>query len=129
MRSANRINTQFARNLLAGSVGTAAHFLVLFGLVKVVNVKPLIATSAGFVVGALINYCLNYRYTFASQKTHREAMWRFLVVAVAGAGINAVVFSIAKTQFHYLVAQVFATAFVVISTYAANRLWTFDSCR
>jgi putative flippase GtrA len=111
----------------AGAVGTAAHYLVLVGLVQGSKIDPVLASSAGFLTGAVINYILNYHFTFRSTKSHRVAMPRFFAVAAIGMVLNSVIMA-ALTRalgWHYLVAQVISTGLVLLWNFAGNRLWTF----
>lgn len=47
-----------------GGFATLIHYAVLVILVRSVGVDALVASIAGFVVSAGINYLLNRRYTF-----------------------------------------------------------------
>ena len=87
----------------------------------------LLASTLGALVGAGINYVLNYVYTFGSRRPHSRAMPRFLLVASAGILLNGVIVGalIATTSVHYLVVQGIATGVVLIAGFWANRLWTF----
>jgi len=112
---------------LVGAVGTAAHYAVLLILVELVEVNPVIATTYGFIVGAITNYILNYYLTFKSKKAHVEALTKFLLVATVGAAINSLIMYIGTETlaFHYLLAQVTATALVLLWSYLVNKHWTF----
>ena len=118
---------QFLRYAAAGALGTGLHYAVLIGLVQFVRVDAVLASTVGAVVGAVVNYALNYRYTFGSDRAHRQALPRFALVAVAGIAVNALVMAgvLAFAGPHYLVAQVIATATVLAAGYLANRAWTF----
>jgi putative flippase GtrA len=118
---------QFLRYAGAGAVGTACHYLVLIVLVQFVRIDAVVASTAGAVVGALVNYALNHRYTFASDRAHHRALPRFVLVAAAGIALNALVMGavLALAGPHYLVAQVVATGAVLVAGYLANRAWTF----
>ena len=118
---------QFVRYAGAGVIGTAAHYAVLVALVQGAGSGVVIASTAGAVTGAAINYLLNHRFTFASTESHRRALPRFAVVAVAGIAVNALVLAGMLTLVgpHYLVAQVAATLAVLVAGYLANRTWTF----
>lgn len=118
---------QFVSFTGVGIVGTLAHYGTLISLVKLFSVRPLTASSLGFVTGAAVNYLLNYRYTFASDRPHREAVWRFLSVAAAGLLLNStvVLFATEWLQQHYLIAQIMATGTVLVWNFTGNRLWTF----
>ena len=47
-----------------------------------VGMGAVAASTLGAIAGALVNYSLNHRFTFASDKAHRQALPRFAVVAV-----------------------------------------------
>ncbi len=124
----NKDNTkQFVLFAAIGAVGTGGHFLTLILLVEAAGVSAVWATTAGFIVGALINYFLNYHFTFKSDKAHREALLKFFIVAVVGAGMNMLIMYIGVdilVQF-YLLVQIVASSVVLIWTFSANKLWTF----
>lgn len=121
------MSRQFSRFAACGAVGTLAHYLLLVLLVQGWGSPPVAASSAGFVLGAVINYTLNYRYTFRSSKPHRVTMWKFFVAALIGALINAALMSILihHVNLHYLVSQIIATGIVLVWNFMANRIWTF----
>ena len=110
-----------------GAIGTTGHYVTLILLVQVIHTNPVIATTIGFVVGALINYVSNYRITFNSRKRHREALTKFLLVASLGAAINATIMTVGINMFdlHYLVIQVTATCIVLALNFTVNKYWTF----
>jgi putative flippase GtrA len=111
-----------------GALGTLAHYSVLIFLVQILYVNVLVATSIGAFVGALVNYVLNYKWTFNSNKRHSEAMVKFFVVASVGFVMNGL-FMTLFTQalvFHYLIAQIVTTGIVLFWNFLANHYWTFD---
>lgn len=112
-----------------GVVGTAGHYLTLILLVELSGLNPTIATTAGFVVGAFINYILNYHITFRSNKRHAEALSKFLLIALIGALLNYSImyFGITYTPFHYMIVQITATGCVLLWNFALNKLWTFNT--
>jgi putative flippase GtrA len=122
-----RLLQQFLSFALIGLLGTAAHFLVLYVLVSQLDFGPLPASSVGAVTGALVNYGLNYRLTFRSQKKHREALPRFMVVASGGWLLNGLLMAIllSRLDIHYLLVQIIVTSLVLVWNFLANRFWTF----
>jgi putative flippase GtrA len=121
------LGTRFVRFALVGAVGTTAHYVTLITLVELAGTRGVMATTAGFVVGLVVNYVLNRRYTFASRRPHRSAFWRFALVAVCGMAMNGVIFAFAteSLQVHYLLSQVLATIIVLGWNFIANTFWTF----
>lgn len=123
------LSAQFVRYAGAGAVGTLCHYLVLVLLAEVFRVTPPAASVAGALMGAGVNYLLNYHFTFASKLAHRITLPRFLAVAVISAALNGVGMWFATTRLgvHYLLAQLGCTTAVLLIGYALNAVWTFRS--
>ena len=112
---------------LVGLVGTAAHYLTLVLLVEAAGLDPVVATSAGFIVGALVNYILNHRYAFRSSKAHLDAGPKFFLIAAITGVLNALLVhaGVDLVGANYLLVQVGATVVVFLANFALNSLWTF----
>ena len=110
-----------------GAGGTLVQYATLFILVRLHIANAIAASAIGFILGAIVNYYLNYRYIFTSSKRHRDAMTKFLVVALAGLAINVAVLSFIMSNFHlhYFVSQVISTGFVLFFNFTGNYIWTF----
>lgn len=121
------VYTQFLRFAAVGAIGTGFHYMALFLLVEYFHTGAVLASSAGFVLGAVINYFLNYRFTFASEKLHGETLPKFFLVAILGLPLNSGVmaFYTVVIPVHYLLAQLIATGIVLVWNFTANRIWTF----
>lgn len=110
-----------------GMIGTAGHYLCLISLVELAGFTPTLATTLGFITGAVINYALNYRFTFNSQKRHLETLTKFMVIALIGALFNILIMflGVSLTHLHYLIIQIVATVIVLIWNFSMNKIWTF----
>lgn len=126
-----RVIRQFLTFTGVGAVGTAGHYLTLILLVELLSLDPVVSTTMGFVVGALINYILNYKYTFVSNKSHRETLIKFFIVAIIGAVVNSTIMFIGTKLLiiNYLLAQVIATGIVLLQNFVLNKVWTFAEAR
>jgi putative flippase GtrA len=111
----------------AGAVGTAVQYAILIGLVEGFGSNAVVASTLGAVAGALVNYALNYHYTFKSRRPHSISLAKYTVVSAGGIALNAVVLAAATSLFgmHYVGAQVLATIVVFLAAFAVNRVWTF----
>lgn len=118
---------RFIRYASAGAIGTSVHYVTLIALVQGALARPVAASTAGALAGAVVNYLLNHRFTFRSDRAHAHAAPRFAVVTGAGVVLNAVVLALVLSLLgtHYVVAQVVATGVVLVCGYLANRAWTF----
>jgi putative flippase GtrA len=131
-RRKSDIKSQFLRFAGVGVIGTGAHYLALVSLVQFAGVNPIVSSMVGFALGGLVNYFLNYHFTFQSNQPHQSAMAKFFTVALLGLALNSLIVTlgIKKLAIHYLWAQLIATGVVLIWNFGSNRLWTFsaDDC-
>lgn len=118
---------EFLKFAMVGGIGTLAHYTVLILLVETNLAGVLIASTLGFVLGAIVNYLLNYKYTFRSAKKHTDVFWKFMFIATCGAALNYALLFMGVSLLHiqYLIVQLFATASVLIWNYTGNKLWSF----
>lgn len=121
------LHRQFLQFAGVGVIGTLVHYTILITLIHKLAVGSTEASSVGFIAGALTNYLLNYRYTFASNKCHQETITKFFMVALIGLFLNGFLmsFCVHMLQLHYLLSQVIATCLVLLWNFTANRQWTF----
>lgn len=104
-----------------------AHYALLVLLVEAIAANEVAASTAGATLGALVNYALNRRYTFDSEKRHREALTKFLIVAALGLTLNAffMFVLVELLSVHYLLAQVVSTTLILVWNFIGNKFWTF----
>ena len=118
--------TRFLRFTIVGGIATAMQYALLVLLVRGFRMAPTPASSIGFVVSAVANYLLNYRYTFQSHRPHGPAAMKFALLAGAGLLINAAIMHLmVGTGLQYLLAQACATAVVLFWNFIGNSVWTF----
>jgi putative flippase GtrA len=119
--------SQFLRFCVVGAIATGLQYAVLIVGVEKLHAAAPVASAVGFAISACVNYALNYRFTFASEKPHQLAASRFAVVAATGLIINTVLMLILNDAMHlrYLWAQVIATVIVLLWNFFANALWSF----
>jgi putative flippase GtrA len=124
---------QFTSFFGVGLVAAVVHYGALIGLVELGHSHPVPATLAGYVGGGLVSYGLNRRYTYRSGRSHREATWRFALVAFGGFLLTWALMSLfgwlAGARFAvwyvYLGAQLVTTGIVLFWSFLAHKLWTF----
>jgi putative flippase GtrA len=118
---------QLAAYASVGAVATLAHYAVLIVLVEGAEWRAVPATLCGYVVGGVVAYILNRRHVFASDRPHREAGWRFALVAFVGFCVTYVLMSLFVDRWGapYLPAQLVTTVAAMFATFALNRRWTF----
>lgn len=118
---------QFRNFVIVGCTATTVHYCLLISLVEGYRLDPVPATLTGFVAGGFVSYILNRRLTYASDRPHGEATWRFAVVAAVGFGLTwmFVAFFVRVLGLPYLAGQVLTTGIVLFWNFGAHKLWTF----
>lgn len=114
---------------LVGLVATGIQYLVLYLLVIATHMAPTLASAIGYAFSASCAYMANHRLVFKSDRSHVQALPRFIVVVLTGLTINtlSMAFFLQYLSVHYLVAQGLATMVVFTWNFLANRFWTFAS--
>ena len=110
-----------------GAVATLVQYCILVFSVEILGLKPFLGSSIGFAISAVLNYWLNYHFTFRSQNSHVGAATRFALVALAGLILNALAMVLLARvpRLPYVAAQVIATVVVLAWNFLGNSLWTF----
>ena len=118
---------QFVKFGIVGVSNTALTFIVYTLLLKAFGVFYLAASAVGFIVGATNGFLLNRRWTFREHVGDSLTPVRWAVVQGCGLGIDeGLLFLLVDTgHLDKLLAQALATIVVTVTTFFANRAWTF----
>lgn len=118
---------QFARFVGVGLTAAFAHFSTLAILVEMDAVGPVLGSAVGFVVGGIVSYILNRRFTFDATRSHAGAVPRFIVVAGVAFVLNETLMwlFVDKVGLFYLLAQFLTTGITMIWTFTGYRVWAF----
>jgi putative flippase GtrA len=122
------MKAQLSRFVLVGAIATATTYAVLILGVEVFGLSAVLASALGYLLGIMVNYGLNYRFTFAASSRHVIVFPKFLAVMLVGMMLNAVIMLLCVNalELYYLAAQLVAIGVVLTWSYTANRLWTFS---
>ena len=117
----------FIKYFISGSAAVAVHFAVLIAAVELLSTPPLLGSFAGFVAGSLINYSLQYSWTFQSKQNHKQAFSRYAVVTLSMLLLNLLIFkgSTDLLAIDYRLGQLLATIVVFLANYTVNSRYTF----
>lgn len=110
-----------------GLTATAAHFATLALAVESGGLGPVAGSACGFVVGGIVSYALNRRFTFESTRSHAGAVPRFMVVAGVAFILNGVLMDLLvhRLGVFYLLAQAITTGITMLWTFSGYRIWAF----
>ena len=122
-----QFSLQFLRYSVVGACATASQYAVLIFLVELFHMQAVLASSIGSVIGSIVSYYMNHRFTFKSEKRHRDALWQFYSIAAVGTALNALFMYIGThtLHWHYMNAQIITTGLVLLWNFTGNQQWTF----
>lgn len=117
----------FVLYVVSGVASVATHYTFTIAAVELLGWRALFATSAGFIVGAVTKYFMNYFLAFQSEEPHTAAIPRFAVMLLSLFAANGALFLALHEHLgmHYMVAQVLTTGILVPVGYVVNRAWVF----
>jgi putative flippase GtrA len=118
---------QFVKFGIVGVSNTLLTFIVYTILLKGFGVYYLLASAIGFICGATNGFLLNRRWTFRDHVGDSFTPVRWAIVQSCGLAINEVLLYLLVHDAHVekLLAQALATVVVTLTTFFANRAWTF----
>ena len=79
------------RYLISGGSATVLHWATMAGLVAY-GMSPTLSTAVGALVGAALNYVLQFHFTFRSTHSHRTTLPRYFQVTALSWISNSVLF-------------------------------------
>lgn len=122
---------QFVRFALVGATGTAVQYAVLWVGVNVFTRSAPASSAVGYILGSVVNYSLNYVFTFASAKPHFEAVTKNYTVRGVGFFINTGLMElfVHSMNWNYWLAQVVTTGIGLVFNFVGSRSWVFRNAR
>jgi len=127
-RAAKRaLEFELVRYALSGSTAVGVMMLTLAFLVEIVGVPKVTASMASLTLAVMLNYFLQYYFTFRDSHGHAKALWRFLVVTSLTMGMNYVLFSFLADRIHYGAAQMITLLIIFLVNFVINRAFTFKT--
>ncbi len=109
---------QIKKFIIGGGSATLLHYSTM-ALLIFIGIKPLYATTIGAFFGAVLNYILQYHYTFESDKSHLHAIISYSISVSFGFFANSLLFALLydKIQINLIVSQLITTAIITIFNY------------
>jgi len=115
------------RYAASGGASASTHFGVCLLVAELLHVRPVAASTVGFVASVAVSYTLQHAWVFRSAATHAVAGARFLTVTAVAFALNTAVLWLGTEVLHdpYPIVQASALIAIPIVNYALNSRWTF----
>ena len=119
----------FIKYAISGGLATIVHFLILITLVEVFAIDATLASAIGFCMAVVVNYNLQYHWTFKSTGSHKTIFTRYVFITFFMLGVNTLIFWVlyGLQGLSYILAQAIATAVVMFMNFTINKKYTFAS--
>ena len=118
------------RFVASGGVATLSHWLAM-ALLMAAGTSPVMATSSGAVVGALVNYLMQKAYTFRSSNSHHIELPRYVAACALLWLANQLLFMLLMRLLDLSIPsiQLLTTAVVALLSYWLYRRMVFNASR
>jgi len=115
---------------ISGGASAATHFGIGLLLAEGSGVRPVVASTTGFVASILVSYVLQHAWVFRSATRHTVAGSRFLTVTGLAFALNATVLWIGTEVMSapFVLVQSVALVAIPVVNYVLNSRWTFRVC-
>ena len=124
-RRTRRTFWEWIRHHATSVLSTAVDFTVMFVAVKVVHLKPVLATVVGASFGSVTNFAVNRSFTYRAGAGRASGqVWRFVVVSATSLGLNA----LGEWTFFSLLGLQFMLARVITAIIVSNG-WNYPMLR
>jgi putative flippase GtrA len=112
---------------ISGGASAGTHYGLGLLLAEGLHVRPVTASSAGFLASVVVSYALQHSWVFRSGLGHGVAGSRFLTVTAAAFALNAGVLWLGTDALHlgYPPVQAVALVLIPLLNYTLNSRWTF----
>jgi len=111
-----------------GAVAGLVHYFVAIGTEAGFGLAPAVANTYGFLCAFPVSYLGHRNFSFATRDTHhRQALPRFLLVALSGFISNQILLLLALNLLHlpFWLALGFVMVIVAAITYSSSHFWAF----
>jgi putative flippase GtrA len=112
---------------ISGGASALTHFGVGLVLTSVLGVRPVVASTAGFLASVVVSYVLQHAWVFRSAAAHAVAGTKFLTVTAVAFALNTTVLWLGTEVAHgpFALVQGIALVLIPVVNYALNSRWTF----
>ncbi len=126
---------RFLKFMVVGTIGFVVDFGTLNLLVQLFGLPLLFSNTISFSLAVISNYTWNRYWTYPDSRSKpvRSQLTQFVVVNVAGLGINTLVlaaltgvFTRMVGELGYNIAKAIATVIVLFWNFFINRYWTYS---
>ena len=115
----------FALHIITGLAAVAVHYSLMWFTIKL-GAVPVVASSSGFLAGALVRFLLSYRHVFSPTIGAPTALFRFVAALALQMMANALLLGLLiQMNIGVWSAQIVATAVLTVVNYMIYRLWVF----
>ena len=121
------LKVRIARYGVVGIVSTVVYFLLVTLLVETFRQDAVVSSVGAFAVIIVLAYVLNYRWVFASARSHSSAVLSFLLATFVSLSINAGLMHLTVNflGWWYVLGLLLVTAIVPPINFLMNYLWCF----
>ncbi len=129
LEAGDRIGSQFSRFVVIGGISTLINYAVFLVLYAMLSVNYLVASAAGYVVGAVFGYYFNARLTFRSRPGLSVMPYFAVYLFSLVAGLGVLRFFSVSAGIEPLFSNVISIAFTAAANFLGCRYLVFGGLK
>ena len=117
---------QIKKFIISGGGATACHFSIMWLLIYF-KIHATISTAVGMIVGAILNYFLQYNWTFKADIDHFKSTKNYIITVILSFGSNLLLFWLFYEFFsiNTLLSQILTSSIVAFQNYLIYKKFVF----
>ena len=115
------------RFIVVGTISVGIYVGGAAFLHRVVEMGPEVANVIAYLAATLVNYFLNFYWSFQTNRSHQAALWRYLLLLMFGVVLNSL-YVAAMLALFSMPLELAALSFMVLwpfFSFFAMRYWAF----
>ncbi len=122
---------EFLKYAAVGASGILVNLFFLYTLTESLHIYYLISEVFAFAVATMSNYVFNKFWTFKEHMKYKFVSKGIKFFVIAGIALLVNIFFLwfftQAAGIYYLISQILASAFTLVTNFTGNKLWTFKN--
>jgi len=118
---------QFIRYNLVGIVNTIVGFAIIFSLMFI-GISPIMSNLIGYIIGSILSFYLNSKYTFKAKTTKKDAI-KFFTILLFSYALNFITLKWLLAIIDPYLAQFFSAIVYTLSSFLLVKFIVFRSSK
>ena len=119
---------EFLKYNIVGVINTLIGFGLIF-ILMFLGVNPILSNAVGYLIGSIISFILNSRYTFKEKNPNRELTIAFFLTLLLSYFLNYITLNYTLGYFNPYIAQIISGVVYTVSSFLIMKFFVFSNIK